>query len=136
MHLEVIKPVEFPKMQGTVEPLIESALADTDTITTEQTIEKILSGEFTLLMGINEGGFAGIYVLSFSEEANGSICMIVCAAGRGMASQEAFDSVCEFAKQNGAGRIMALAKKSAARLYERVGFKEKTSIMEKLLWVA
>ena len=136
MHLEVIKPFEFPKMLGTVEPLIESALADTDTITTEQTIEKILSDEFVLLMAIGDGGFAGIYVLSFSEEANGAICMIVCAAGRGMASQEAFDAVCEYAKAKGSSRIMALAKKSAARLYERVGFKEKTSIMEKLLWAA
>jgi hypothetical protein len=136
MHLEVIKPSELSPMLGTVEPLIEEALCDTDTITTSQTIEKIQSGEFTLLIAVGEGGFMGIYVLSFSEEANGSICMIVCAAGRGMASQDAFDSVCTFAKEKGASRIMALAKKSAARLYERVGFKEKTSIMEKLLWAA
>jgi hypothetical protein len=136
MHLEVIKSSELSMMLGTIEPLIESALSDTDTITVEQAIEKIYSGEFVLLMGIGDGGFMGIYVLSFSEEANGSICMIVCAAGRGMASQDAFDSVCAYAKEKGAGRIMALAKKSAARLYERVGFKEKTSIMEKILWAA
>lgn len=136
MHLEVIKPNELLPMLGTVEPLIEEALCDTDTITTFQTIEKIQNGEFVLLIAVGEGGFMGIYVLSFSEEANGSICMIVCAAGRGMASQDAFDSVCDFAKQKGASRIMALAKKSAARLYERVGFKEKTSIMEKILWAA
>lgn len=136
MHLEIIKPSELSKMLGTVEPLIESALADTDTLTTDQAIEKIHNGEFVLLMAIGDTGFLGIYVLSFSEEANGAICMIVCAAGRGMASQEAFDSVCDFAKEKGASRIMALAKKSAARLYERVGFKEKTSIMEKLLWAA
>jgi hypothetical protein len=135
MHLEVIKPTELSPMLGTVEPLIEAALLDTDTITVEQVIEKIYAGEFILLLAVGDGGFLGIYVLSFSEEPSGSICMIVCAAGRGMASQDAFDSVCTFAKEKGASRIMALAKKSAARLYERVGFKEKTSIMEKKLWV-
>ena len=38
MYLEIIKPSELGPMLGTVEPLIESALLDTDTITTEQTI--------------------------------------------------------------------------------------------------
>jgi hypothetical protein len=136
MHLEVIKPDEVKLVLNSVEPLIEAALSDTDTITPDQTIEKLHSGEFTLVMVFGDSGFLGAYVLSFSDESNGHICMIVCAGGRGLASQEAFDNLCEYAKQKGASRIMALAKKSAARLYERVGFKEKTSIMEKLLWAA
>lgn len=116
------------------EALVAQGLKDTDTVTPEQAKQFLLRKEWEMLVVLNNDGVIdGIFLVSFTQEPNFKLCMITCAAGIGIVNKEISKQMDEFAISKGAIRLMALAKKSTARLYKQVGFIEKTAIMEKVI---
>jgi hypothetical protein len=112
---------------------IEAGLADSD-LNYEQARVFLTNGSWMLLIALDDNDdLLGAYIIAFSNNPSDRIATIVSAAGRGLASQSAFDQICEIAKSYGATKIQALAKQSAARLYKRVGLSERASLMEKKL---
>lgn len=112
---------------------IEAGLADSD-LNYEQARVFLTNGSWMLLIALDDkDDLLGAYIIAFSNNPSDRIATIVSAAGRGLASQSAFDQICEIAKSYGATKIQALAKQSAARLYRRVGLAERASLMEKKL---
>lgn len=94
------------------------------------------NGSWILLIALDEEqNLVGAYTLMLANEPNDRVATIVTAGGRGLASTQAFDQVCEIAKSMGATKIQALAKESAARLYRKAGLVDKAILMEKRLWV-
>lgn len=112
---------------------IEAGLADSD-LNYEQARVFLTNGSWLLLIALDEQeNLLGAYILAFSNNPSDRVATIVSAAGNGLASQSAFDQICEIAKSFGATKIQALARESAARLYRRVGLTERASLMEKKL---
>ena len=112
---------------------LEAGLAHSD-VNYEQARVYLTSGSWVLLIALDEQEqLLGAYTLTFSNTPSDRIAIIASASGRGLASQSAFDQVCEIAKAFGATKIQALARESAARLYARVGLIERASLMEKKL---
>lgn len=112
---------------------IEAGLADSD-LNYEQARVFLTNGSWLLLIALDEQeNLLGAYILAFANNPADRVATIVSAAGRGLASQSAFEQICEIAKSFGATKIQALAKESAARLYRRVGLIERASLMEKKL---
>lgn len=112
---------------------IEAGLAHSD-VNYEQARVYLTNGSWVLLIALNEQEqLLGAYTLTFTNTPSDRVAIIASAGGRGLASQSAFDQVCEIAKNFGATKIQALARESAARLYARVGLVERASLMEKKL---
>jgi len=114
---------------------IEGALTHAD-VSFEQVKVFLTGGSWSLLLVTDEEeNLRGAYTLAYTNGPNDRVATIVTAGGAGLASQYAFDRVCEIAKSNGATKIQALAQQSQARLYRRAGLVEKAILMEKKLWV-
>jgi hypothetical protein len=112
---------------------IEAGLADSD-LNYEQAKVFLTNGSWLLLIALDEQeNLLGAYTIAFANNPSDRVATIVSAGGRGLASQSAFDQICEIVKSYGATKIQALAKESAARLYRRVGLNERASLMEKKL---
>lgn len=133
-HVEV----EYvPQLFGRVENFIAAGLDHTDDCNVDQVKVMLANGAWKLLVVTDEENeIRGAYVMALNNGMNDRTAMLVSAAGKGLASQDAFDQVCELAKMFGATRIQALARESAARLYKRVGLTDKVTLMEKRLWAA
>jgi hypothetical protein len=133
-HVEV----EYtPQLFAAVEKFIADGLDHTDDCNVDQVKVMLANGAWRLLVATDEqGDIQGAYVMALNSSMNDRTAVLVSAAGKGLASQDAFDQVCDIAKMFGATRIQALARESAARLYKRVGLTEKATLMEKRLWAA
>jgi hypothetical protein len=134
--VQQIGPKCVPKVFPQVRNLIASGLEDTDDCTAEDAKGYLERGEWQLYAAFNtENEIKGVYVTTINYSPTGKIAVIISAAGSGLASQEVFGQLCEAFKVSGATKVQALAKESAARLYKRVGFKNKAILVEKTLWV-
>lgn len=91
----------------------------------------LANGSWVLMVAVSEAGdIVGAYAVAFQNEPASRTAFIVSAAGKGLASQAAFDQVKSIAQNMGATKIQVLARESAARLYKRVGLAEKATLME------
>ena len=123
-----------PALLPRVVPFIERGMAYATTYNTEHVKVYLADGKWMLLVATNEADeICGAYVLAYHNEPDARVAFIVCAAGRGLAGQGAFDQVCTIARTFGATKVQALARNTAARLYKRVGFLDKAMLMEKKL---
>lgn len=130
-----IGPKCMPRVFPMVKSYIEDALKTTDDCTIDQVEFYLKDGSWELVTAVDEEGeFKGAYVLTIMNSPNDRTAMIILAAGKGLAGQDIFDQLCNYVKGLGATRVQALAKESAARLYGRVGLKEKAILVEKRLW--
>ena len=131
MKIQYIAPEYVPQVLPAVRSFIASGLAHTDSCTEQHAEAFLCAGQWVLLIAVADTGEAiGAYVLSFSNSPGKRSAMIVSAAGKGLASNEAKDQVSAIARSMGATHLQALARPSAARLYKRVGLVEKASLME------
>lgn len=119
-----------------VEDFIKSGLDYTDDCTIEQAKVYLSNGLWGLLVALDdEAEVHGVFMYSISNNPNDRTASIISAGGKNIINNEVFDQVCEFFKSLGATRVQALARQSAARLYERIGMNEKAILTERRLWV-
>ena len=64
---------------------------------------------------------------------NYRVGFIMGMAGKSIVNKDVYEQVCKFIKTNGATRVQCTARESAARLYEKVGMKQRHIIMETIL---
>ena len=116
--------------------LIESALDNTD-ITFEQAKVYITNGTWPLILGFDEEGeVKGAVTLSLVNQPNDRTATIVTMGGwPGVVNRHNFDQVCSIAKALGATKIQALSTRNGARLFRRVGFIERSVLVEMKVWV-
>jgi len=135
LSIRTVGAEQVAQLFPAVESFIGQGLSNTDDCTVDQVKLFLMNGTWQLLVVIDEKNLiVGCYVLSIVNSPNDRTATIVAASGKGLAGQEIFDQVCEYVKALGATRVQALAKESAARLYGRVGLKEKAILVEKRLW--
>lgn len=91
----------------------------------------LADGKWTLFVATDEDGdVVGAYTVTFQNEPNDRVAFIISAAGNGL-GQELFPQLEQMFVQMGVTKVKALARESAARLYKRSGFVEKSVLLEK-----
>jgi hypothetical protein len=116
---------------------IARGLEHNDDCTVEQTQVFLSTGQWLLYVATDDiSKIHGIFVVSIANGPNDRTAMIVSAGGRGIANHAVFDQLCDLLLIEGVTRIQALARDSAARLFEKSGLYKKANLVERKLWVA
>jgi hypothetical protein len=117
-----------------VEGFIKSGLDHTDDCTIEQAKVFLSNGSWSLLVVTDEEAeIHGVFMYAVANDTNDRTATIISAGGKGIINNQVFNQVCEYFKSLGATRVQALARESAARLYERIGMKAKAILTERRL---
>ena len=131
MILKRILPDEVAQKWLKVAPFIEDALlyADGD-YTLDQVRLAVVSNQW-LLIGIFEGDFIkGALTVSFINMPNDRIGFVTAIGGKNIFNKDTYKQLVEILKQFGATKIQGGVRESIARLWRKVGFKERYILVE------
>ena len=131
MILKRIMPDETAQKWAEVSLFIENALlfADGD-YTLDQVRLAVVSNQW-LLIGIYEGDFIkGALTVSFMNMPNDRIGFVTTIGGKNIFTKDTYKQLKEILKQFGATKIQGGVRESVARLWRRVGFKERYILVE------
>jgi len=131
MILKRIIPDEIAQKWAEVSLFIEDALlfADGD-YTLDQVRLAVVSNQW-LLIGIYEGDFIkGALTVSFMNMPNDRIGFVTTIGGKNIFTKDTYKQLKEILKQFGATKIQGGVRESVARLWRRVGFKERYILVE------
>ena len=92
----------------------------------------LAAGEWLLLVAQEEddSSLHGAATVNFINYPNDRVAYITALGGKGIVNPEVFEKLCNVLKGYGATKVQCAAQESAARLYERVGFEQKYSVLE------
>lgn len=90
----------------------------------------IVNGTWTLFVVVEEGKLCGAVVVAFSNYPNDRIAYVTAIGGKFISSKETFEKFKDALKSMGATKIQGGARKSVARLWNRLGFKDKQILVE------
>jgi hypothetical protein len=115
-----------------VEEHLTSALKFGDGEYSADQIKTLLStGTWLLLVAIDEDQkIHGAATVSFTNMPNHRIAFITALGGKALINDGVYEQLSTILKGLGATKIQCVARESAARLYAKVGFKEKHTILE------
>jgi hypothetical protein len=131
MILKRIMPDETAQKWAEVSLFIEDALlfADGD-YTLDQVRLAVVSNQW-LLIGIYEGDFIkGALTVSFMNMPNDRIGFVTTIGGKNIFTKDTYKQLVEILKQFGATKIQGGVRESVARLWRKVGFKERYILVE------
>jgi hypothetical protein len=133
----LVQPVATQNVNQ-VMPLVEGFLksAEEKVGVAEYSVEHIKvylsTGQWLLLVATEEddSSLQGAATVNFVNYPNDRVAYITALGGKGIVNPEVFAQLGQVLKGYGATKIQCAAQESAARLYERVGFDKKYSILE------
>lgn len=131
MILKRIFPDEIAQKWAEVALFIEDALlyADGD-YTLDQIRLAVVSNQW-LLIGIYEGDFIkGALTVSFINMPNDRIGFVTTIGGKNIFTKDTYRQLVDILKQFGATKIQGGVRESVARLWRKVGFKERYILVE------
>lgn len=117
-----------------VEPfikLVEEKAGDTADYTTEQIKVYLALGEWMLMVATDENNEVhGAATVSYINYPNARVAFITTMGGKLITGDDTFDQMCRLLKANGATKVQAISRESAARLWKRFGFEDKATLVE------
>jgi hypothetical protein len=131
MILKRIMPDEIAQKWAEVVLFIESALlyANGD-FTIDQVRLAVVSNQW-LLIGVYEGDFIkGALTISFMNMPNDRIGFVTTIGGKNIFTKDTYKQLVQILKQFGATKIQGGVRESVARLWRKVGFKERYILVE------
>jgi hypothetical protein len=90
----------------------------------------ITNGNWTLFVVVEDGKLCGAVVVAFSNYPNSRIAFVTAIGGKFISSKETFEKFKVALKNMGATKIQGGARESVARLWNRLGFKNKQILVE------
>jgi hypothetical protein len=113
-----------------VEQFIDAALAYQDDYTLEHAKVFVTNGTWTLVVALDEEGVMhGAATVQFCNRPNDRVAFVITTGGRMIVNQETFEQFAALLKAFGATYVECATRESTARLYERVGMKEKYRVV-------
>jgi len=105
-------------------------LGDVEEFTLDQMKVYILNGSWTLFVVAEEDKLCGAVVVAFSNYPNNRVAFVTAIGGKFISSKETFENFKVALKNMGATKIQGGARESVARLWNRLGFKNKQILVE------
>jgi hypothetical protein len=105
-------------------------LSGVEEFTLDQMKVYILNGNWTLFVVVEEGKLCGAVVVAFSNYPNHRVAFVTAIGGKFISSKETFEKFKVALKNMGATKIQGGARESVARLWNRLGFKNKQILVE------
>ena len=124
-------PEELAQKWADVSLFIEDALLYADGDYTLDQVKVAVINNLWLLVGIYEGDFIkGALTVSFINMPNDRIGFVTTIGGKNIFTKDTYKQLTEILKQFGATKIQGGVRESVARLWRRVGFKERYILVE------
>lgn len=134
MIVQVVPIQHIHQLWSQVSGYISDALkyADGD-YNLDQVKVYLSNGQWQLLV-FNDGvKIHGAVTVSYANYPNDRIAFITTIGGKSISDKESYNSFCEVLKANGATKIQGAARESVARLWRRLGFRNKHIIVERAI---
>lgn len=113
-----------------VEKFIEAALVHQDDYNIEHVKVFVTNGTWMLIVALDEQGvFHGAATVQFYNRPNDRVAFVVTTSGKMIVNQETYDQFSALLQAFGATYIECASRESAAKLFERVGMKEKYRVV-------
>lgn len=99
--------------------------------TIDQVKALVCMGTWLLIVAVDKDNKVhGAATVSFVNSSNHRIAYITYFGGKLITGDATFKQMCEILKANGATKIQGMSRPSAARLWKRYGFNERTTLVE------
>ena len=115
-------------------PLVEGYMASAlehakDDYTLESVKVLLVTGQWILIVAVNDEGVQGAAAVSFSSRPHDRVAFVTLMGGKLITSDETFEQLKSLLRLLGATCIEGAARESAARLWHRYGLEEKYRIV-------
>lgn len=134
MIVQVVPVQHIHQLWSQVSGYLDDALqyADGD-YNLDQVKVYLTNGNWQLLV-VNDGvKIHGAIAVSYANYPNDRVAFITAIGGKWISDKESYKNFCDVLKANGATKIQGAARESVARLWRRLGFKNKHIIVERAI---
>jgi hypothetical protein len=91
----------------------------------------VLTGQWMLIVIVDEVNVVhGALTVSYLNYPNDRIGFVTFIGGKHITNDDTFKQVCDIMKANGATKTQCMARPSAARLWQKCGYEERTTLLE------
>lgn len=134
MIVQVVPVQHLHQIWSQVSGYITDALeyADGD-YNLEQVKVYLSNGQWQLLVVNDETKIHGAITVTYANYPNDRVAFITAIGGKWISDKESYKNFCDVLKANGATKIQGAARESVARLWRRLGFKNKHIIVERTI---
>ena len=119
----------WPFVQKFISDAIDNQVGEKD-YTLDQVQLMVSSGQWLLLVAVDEGTIKGAAVVNFFNRPSHRVAFIMYIGGRLVCNHETFSQLCDLLKAFGATKIEGAVNDAIARLWRRFGFTDKYRITE------
>jgi hypothetical protein len=116
----------WPLVEGYMASALEHSKGD---YTLESVKVLLATGQWVLIVAVNEEGVQGAATVSFSSRPHDRVAFVTLIGGKLISSDETFEQLKNMLRMMGATCIEGAARESIARLWSRYGFEEKYRIV-------
>lgn len=130
--LKVI-PVQYAaQVWPSVEPMLARTekFNETGDYNLDQIKMYVTTGQWVLVVAMDEQEVKGAAVISFMNYPNSRIAFVTCAAGKDIYNRETIDDLYRIVVDMGATKMQAVGRPSIVRLLGQSGFEPVTTVME------
>jgi hypothetical protein len=133
MKILRIPPDQIAQRWQEIAPFIEDSLAHSGgDFTIDQVKVYVSSGQW-LTLGVVEEKLLGVIAVQFSNMPNDRVAFITAIGGKNITNSETFEQFQAILKAHGATKIQGSVRESVARLWRKLGFRERSILVEKKL---
>jgi len=135
MKVQYVKIEHVNLMWPTIEPFIKkvSEIAGSE-YTTDQYKLRLIDGTWQALVFVDDSHVIhGVVVVCFYNRPNARVGFIVAVGGNNIINHDNWDQLRDYMRMNGATVMEGNVRKSVARLWSRLGGKEKYSVVGETL---
>ena len=133
MEIVTVPTYQVHQAWPKVEAFLASALMHSDDYTIDQVRAQLGQGFWHLIVAESDGVINGACVVSFEDRFNHRVAFIHALGGRMIVGESSFGSLEALFRKCGATLVECAARPSTARLFSKVGLREKYAILEKEL---
>ena len=133
MKILRIPPDQIAQRWQEIAPFIEDSLAHSGgDFTIDQVKVYVSSGQW-LTLGVFGEKLLGVIAVQFSNMPNDRVAFITAIGGKNITNSETFEQFQAILKAHGATKIQGSVRESVARLWRKLGFRERSILVEKKL---
>lgn len=89
------------------------------------------TGQWSLIVIADDANaIHGALTVSYINYPNDRVAFVTFIGGKHITNDDTFKQVCDILRANGATKTQCMARPSAARLWQRCGYKERSTLLE------